>query len=311
MTVTADNISTFDFSERLPVTEWRMLASFDMPGDYHMALDEVLLDSVIYGGAPIVRFYTWRPATLSLGVNQTVREINRAECEQRGIGLVRRLTGGRAVLHQHELTYSVIARDNDPRVSGGVIESYRKISAALVSGLKSLGVDVSLAAPNKALFRAMSASRRANELEPLSSADDAQTASTNGAICFDVSSAYELEASGRKLVGSAQARRGGAILQHGSILLDIDWDSWGSVFSYATEAGKERARLKLPTRMTSLRHELGRPVTPQEVQGALTNSFEQTMNITLASASLSAQEQAETVRLAQEKYGVDIWTAKT
>ena len=142
-----------------------MLADYDMPGAYHMALDEVLLDAIIDGGAPVVRFYTWRPATLSLGVNQHVGEIDRAECEARGFGIVRRLTGGRAVLHQHELTYSVIARDNDPRVSGGVIESYRKISAALVAGLNSLGVDVSLAAPNKALFRAMSASRRAHELE--------------------------------------------------------------------------------------------------------------------------------------------------
>ena len=114
-----------------------------MPGDYLMALDEVLLESVIAGGAPVVRFYTWKPAALSLGVNQPIGEVDPEECERRGFGLVRRLTGGRAVLHQHELTYSVIARENDPRVSGGVIESYRKISAALVAGLRSLGVEVS------------------------------------------------------------------------------------------------------------------------------------------------------------------------
>ncbi|HST05622.1 MAG TPA: biotin/lipoate A/B protein ligase family protein [Chloroflexia bacterium] len=311
MTVTADNISTIDIAGRQPVAEWRMLADYNMAGDYHMALDEVLLDAIIDGGAPVVRFYTWRPATLSLGVNQHVGEIDPAECEARGIGIVRRLTGGRAVLHQHELTYSVIARDNDPRVSGGVIESYRKISAALVAGLKSLGVDVSLAAPNKALFRAMSASRRVSDLELSESGVDPQAASTNGAICFDVSSAYELEASGRKLVGSAQARRGGAILQHGSILLDIDWDSWVSVFSYATEAGKQRARLKLPSRMTSLRHELGRIVTPQEVQAALINGFEQTFNIALNNTSLSAQEQAETARLVSEKYSAGSWITKT
>src|SRR6478672_13816005 len=145
MTLIFDNKSTVDIPEPLPVARWRILTSYDMPGAYHMALDEVLLESVIAGGAPVVRFYTWQPATLSLGVNQHIGEINRDECDNRGIGLVRRLTGGRAVLHQHELTYSVIARDNDPRVSGGVIESYRKISGALVLGLQSLGVDVSLA----------------------------------------------------------------------------------------------------------------------------------------------------------------------
>src|SRR5438067_1259822 len=87
---------------RLGVEPWRLVASYDMPGDYLMALDEALLESVIGGGAPIVRFYTWRPATLSLGVNQPVGEVDPEECERRGFELVRRLTGGRAVLHQHE-----------------------------------------------------------------------------------------------------------------------------------------------------------------------------------------------------------------
>jgi lipoate-protein ligase A len=307
MTLISDNTTTLDIARQLPVANWRVLTSYDMPGDYQMALDEVLLDSVIAGGPPIIRFYTWHPATLSLGVNQAVGEVNRAECAHRDIDLVRRLTGGRAVLHQHELTYSVIARDNDPRVSGGVIESYRKISAALVSGLALLGIDVSLAAPNRTLLRAISSARRSADT-PLSAAE---TATANGAICFDVSSAYELEAAGRKLVGSAQARRSGAILQHGSILLDIDWDAWVAVFSYATEVGKERARLKLPARMTSLRHELAHPVTPLQVQAALTKGFEQTMNILLSPSSLSAQEQSETQRLAADKYGADTWTTKS
>src|SRR2546423_6510006 len=109
-----------------------------------MALDEALLESVIGGGAPVVRFYTWQPATLSLGVNQPLGEVDAEECVRRGFGLVRRLTGGRAVLHQHELTYSIVVSEGDPRVSGGVVESYRKISTALVEGLRSLGADVTL-----------------------------------------------------------------------------------------------------------------------------------------------------------------------
>jgi lipoate-protein ligase A len=300
MTLTSDIPHT---AEQLDITPWRMVSAYDMPGDYLMALDEVLLESVIAGGTPVVRFYTWRPATLSLGVNQPVGEIDPEECRRRGFGLVRRLTGGRAVLHQHELTYSVIAREGDPRVSGGVIESYRKISAALVGGLRSLGADVGLAEPNPALYRAIAASRRQPEAE--------ETAESSfGAVCFDVASAYEIMAKGKKLVGSAQARRGGVILQHGSILLDIDWDAWVSVFSYATEAGKQRAYAKLPTRMTSLRQELGRVVTPEEVKAALVRSFERTLRVELAPSGLGEAEKAATRQLARDKYGSKAWTFK-
>ncbi|HET9496504.1 MAG TPA: biotin/lipoate A/B protein ligase family protein [Chloroflexia bacterium] len=287
----------------LPIASWRAITGYDLPGDYQMALDEALLESVIAGGVPVVRFYTWRPATLSLGVNQPFGEIDADECARRGFGLVRRLTGGRAVLHQHELTYSVIALENDSRVSGGVIESYRKISTALVEGLRSMGADVSLAEPSKAMFRALAESRRRTEL-------DDTVDSSNGAVCFDTASAYELTARGRKLVGSAQARRGGAILQHGSILLDVDWDAWVNVFSYASEAGRERAYTKLPSRMTSLSEELGRPVTARELQAALVPAFERTFGISLMEAEPTPAEEEAARRLAAEKYATEGWTRK-
>ncbi len=297
-------LQTTETQAALRVDTWRLLAGFGLPGPLNMAIDEALLESVIAGGVPVVRFYTWHPATLSLGTNQPMGEIDRAACEARGFGVVRRLTGGRAVLHQHELTYSVIARENDPRVSGGVVESYRKISAALVGGLEALGASVSLAPPNKALLRAMSA-RRAVML------DDADGAmEDSGAVCFDAASAYELTAGGKKLVGSAQARRGGALLQHGSILLDIDWDSWVSVFAYASEVGKRRAYTKLPERMTSLRHELGRTVTREEALSALIPAFATRLHISLDPAALDASEEATALKLATEKYGSEEWTGR-
>jgi lipoate-protein ligase A len=209
------------------------------------------------------------------------------------------------VLHQHELTYSVIARENDPRVSGGVVESYRKISAALVEGLRTLGATVSLAAPDKALLRAMSV-RRAAVLE----GGEGQAAEGSSAVCFDAASAYELTAGGKKLVGSAQARRGGALLQHGSVLLDIDWDAWVSVFAYASEAGKRRAYTKLPERMTSLRHEVGRTISPEEALAALAPAFERTLSISLEGATLDPAEEAVAFRLAADKYGAEEWTTR-
>ncbi|MEO5951304.1 MAG: biotin/lipoate A/B protein ligase family protein [Chloroflexia bacterium] len=309
MTSIALSNETFTEEAKPPLAEWRVLADTNLPGAYSMALDDVILESVIAGGLATVRFYTWQPATLSLGVNQPLREIDRDEVARRGFGLVRRLTGGRAVLHQHELTYSVIARENDPRVSGGVIESYRKISAALVDGLRSLGVDATLAEPSKAMFRAMAESRRA--AEGLDDADEMSVGTAaHGAVCFDASSAYEVTVGKLKLVGSAQARRGGALLQHGSILLDVDWDAWVSVFAYASAAGKERAYGKLPTRMTSLRQELGRVITKEEVQTVLIPSFERILNVSLNPGKLSVDEKAEALRLAKDKYSSEKWTAK-
>lgn len=288
----------------LRVEPWRLLVGFDLPGPVNMAIDEALLDSVIAGGAPVVRFYTWQPATLSLGTNQALGEIDRTECETHGFDVVRRLTGGRAVLHQHELTYSVIARENDPRVSGGVVESYRKISAALVEGLRTLGASVSLAAPDRALLRAMSR-RRVASLD-----EDGESTQGSNAVCFDAASAYELTAGGKKLVGSAQARRGGALLQHGSILLDIDWDAWVSVFAYASEAGKRRAYTKLPERMTSLGQELGRAISPQEALVALVPAFERVLSISLETAAMDPFEETAARKLGLEKYGSEAWTAR-
>lgn len=281
--------------------QWRLITTFDLSGAENMALDEALLESVINGGAPVVRFYTWQPATLSLGVNQPTGEIDRYACEELGFGLVRRITGGRAVLHQHELTYSVIAPEADPRVSGGVIESYRKISAPLVAGLQALGATVELTAPNRAAFRAMSEARRYQNLSELEQ-------SNHGAVCFDTASAYEISTGGRKLVGSAQARRGGALLQHGSILLDIDWQAWVAVFAYASEVGRQRALQKLPTRMTSLREELGRDASVAQVRAALLKSFQQVLEIGLEESRLTQVEQAAAQRLTAEKYGSDTWT---
>jgi lipoate-protein ligase A len=270
-----------------------------------MAVDEALLLSVIDGGVPAVRFYTWEPAALSLGVNQSIREVDRDACGQLGFDLVRRPTGGRAVLHMHELTYSVAAPVNDPRVSGGVIESYRKISAALLSGLRRLGVQVDLAEPDPRLSREMARARREAEHNPAGAAELA-----HGAVCFSTASAYELGVDDKKLVGSAQARRGGALLQHGSILLDVDWDAWVAVFTYASGAMRERVRASLPNRMTSLRHVLGREVTQQEAQTALIEAFEETLQVELLPSLLTPGESARAMQL-EAKYAGEEWTLKS
>src|SRR5947199_849284 len=120
MTLLSDSLTQAGAVTTSGRVAWRALADEGLPGALNMAIDEALLDSVARGGPPAIRFYTWRPATLSLGVNQPVGEVDREACTRLGFDVVRRPTGGRAVLHQHELTYSLAAPENDPLVSGGV-----------------------------------------------------------------------------------------------------------------------------------------------------------------------------------------------
>jgi len=175
---------------------WRLLASPPLGGAENMGLDEVLLRRAARTGEAVLRVYAWSGPTLSLGRNQPARdEYDPAALRQHGVGAVRRLTGGRAVLHHREVTYSVTAPDD---FGGALRDAYLRINEILVHGLRSLGVDASIATP----------------------AGRAPIPST--APCFEEPTEGELVLGGRKLVGSAQYRESGALLQHGSILVDDD-----------------------------------------------------------------------------------------
>src|SRR5262245_42059911 len=184
---------------------WRLLVTAPLHGPANMALDEALLRSRIRAsGPPTVRFYGWRPATVSLGYAQAIDGIvDRARCQALGIGLVRRPTGGSALLHEppeREVTYSVAARAGSCPGRDDVLESYRVLGVGLAGGLARLGVEARLAP----LVRG----RRDPAGAP--------------AFCFRRAGAYEIAVGERKLVGSAQRRQRGAFLQHGAVLLGAD-----------------------------------------------------------------------------------------
>jgi lipoate-protein ligase A len=175
---------------------WTLLFTPPLGGAENMALDEALLERARHSGEAVFRVYTWAEPTLSFGRNQTALGIYEAgRAAARGVTVVRRLTGGRALLHHREVTYSVTA----PLALGASLrESYGRINRLLVDGLQRLGVSVEVAVPR--------------ERAPMPSA----------APCFERPAAGELVVDGRKLVGSAQWRDEGAMLQHGSILVDDD-----------------------------------------------------------------------------------------
>ena len=169
----------------------------------NMARDETLLRSVMDGSSPpCLRFYAWKPPGLSVGYLQRIREeVDLGMCSKHGIDYVRRLTGGKAVLHDDELTYSMVIPVNHRRMKGrGVVDSYRTISEALVMGLVLCGIPCSMA--------------------PKRSSDSKKSRTS---VCFDTPSVYEVMAGGKKIIGSAQTRDRGIILQHGSV--PIDWDT--------------------------------------------------------------------------------------
>lgn len=177
----------------MPLAErpWRLLPDAAGDGATHMALDETLLESHRQGlTPPTLRFYSWTPPALSLGYAQPLTDVNLEACRDAGIAVVRRSTGGRAVLHQGEFTYAVIASEGFPASVSG---TYRMITEVLAQAIARLGVPADIA-PGK-LSRAGSAS------------------------CFQSATQADLVALGRKLVGSAQTRREGAFLQHGSLML--------------------------------------------------------------------------------------------
>ena len=186
---------------------WNFINTGSKNPYYNMAMDEALLNFVSRGEIdPVIRFYTWNPATLSIGYFQRLqKEIDIDKVKEKGYGLVRRQTGGRGVLHDKELTYSVIVPESHPNMPSTVTEAYKIISQGLLEGFKNLGFETYFAIPR-------SKEERDKLKQPRSS------------VCFDAPSWYELVVEGRKIAGSAQTRQKGVILQHGSILQDIDID---------------------------------------------------------------------------------------
>lgn len=177
---------------------WRLLVDPAARGAWNMAVDEVLLDGVSTGQAPpTLRFYGWKPACLSLGYFQSFAVVDADACRELEIDVVRRPTGGRAILHDRELTYSIALPGSELGHDRGILPSYHRISRALQAGLAQLGVATTMA-PESA----------------------APAMPEHGPVCFDRPSAHEILLRGRKLIGSAQVRRMDALLQHGSILIE-------------------------------------------------------------------------------------------
>jgi lipoate-protein ligase A len=270
--------------EEYPLATWRLLNTGSADGATNMAIDEAILTAVAEGRSqPTLRFFAWEPPCLSIGYNQAADEVDITKCQQAGVDVVRRPTGGRAILHTDELTYSIAASQVEPRVAGGVIASYRRLSVGLVGGLCLLGVAVTQAG--------------------VGHGQDADVS----AACFDAPSAYEVTAGGKKLVGSAQVRRKEAVLQHGSLPLQGDITRICGYLAVPSEERREELRRELRARATSLELVLGRVVPFGQVVEALVKGFSEALNLHLGPGELSEHELALVRQLKWEKYTAEAW----
>jgi lipoate-protein ligase A len=234
------------------MNKWRFFDTGAHIGAYNMAIDEELLAQAQAGEqTPVLRFYTWDPAAVSIGRFQKIGvAVDADACERHGIDIVRRITGGRAVLHYRELTYSIIARADDPLFPANVLGTYKLIAAGLLQGLKNLGIPAEM----------VSRSSRHAALVKKNAKDPA---------CFSSPSWYEILVHGRKIIGSAQRKLSGAFLQHGSILMDYD----PALEAEVIHGGGNNDVV------TSIRQELGRDVSLEAVKFGFIKGFSEALAI--------------------------------
>lgn len=287
-----------------PRAPWRLLLSPPADGPRNMAVDEAILLAVAEGrAAPTLRFYAWSPPCLSLGYAQPLDDVDLGRLSARGWGLVRRPTGGRAILHTDELTYSIIAPMDEPRVTGGVVESYRRLSAGLLRGLELLGL-------------AARADKRPDDGRQTTDDDWPPSAGRHPSstvtlpVCFEVPSDYEITAGGRKLLGSAQVRKRGVALQHGTLPLTGDIARICEALRFESEAERERVQARVRGRATTMAEALGVDVTWDQAAAALGRGFEEALNLELLTGDLSGLETDCARRLRAEKYAADAWNAR-
>lgn len=260
-------------------SSWRFIDTGQRSGAFNMALDELLARRLQdEGGAPVLRLFRWKPWAISLGYNQNVNDLNSERCRRDGIDIVRRPTGGRAILHAEELTYSVVMYSG----RGSILQVYNDISRALVRGLQIFGVEVAL---QKSQPNFQEEYRQASSIP-----------------CFTSSARYEIEWEGRKLIGSAQRRFGegehDVVLQHGSILCGPAHQRLVDYLTIEDAGLLSRVRRTMARKTVDLSEILGSPVDLESLATSIGLGFAETFGVELARVDLSVDAESVPDRVA-------------
>lgn len=270
-------------------TKWRLLRSHPASGPWNMALDEAILDFAGRGIAPpTIRLYAWTPPCLSIGYAQSIDDVDFERVNKLGWDIVRRPTGGRAILHTDELTYSICGMGAEKQLKGGVLESYQRLSLALLETLLSLGIDA----------------------DPPREADPSNAGENPNPVCFEVPSNYEITVGGKKLIGSAQARRKSGVLQHGSLPLEGDLTRIIDILIFPDEEQRESARQRLLDHATTVEGVLGYPGNWWLAAYAFSAAFQKVLDIEFQPMQLTPAEGKRAFELYTDKYNNPQWTMK-
>ncbi len=242
--------------------QWRLILDPPMAGKDNMEKDLELMEEVATGECPpILRLYRWFPPAVSLGYFQDENEVvNMQACADAGVDVVRRPTGGRAVLHNHELTYSIIVPEVHPFINnGGVMDAYRAISRGIVTAFNLLNILASVTPEEKG-----------------------QGGFAPGS-CFDTPSAYEVQVDWKKVVGSAQLRRDGIVLQHGAIMFKLPADLYNKVLKKDYRLAEGKKQVELGEKAAGL-HDLGYEISYDRMTRALVKGFSMVIPAVFTSA---------------------------
>lgn len=252
----------------------------------NMAIDEAVMTYHSKGLVPpTLRFYGWNSPAVTLGYFQkALKEVDHDKCKELGIHIVRRLTGGRAVLHDEELTYSVVINEENPIMPKGVTESYKVISQCLLRGFQHLDIDARLSPVTK--------------LKP---------GEFTSSACFDAPATYELTVDGKKIVGSAQVRQMGVVLQHGSVLNDLDVEKLFETIKMDNLKLKERIKNSFLNKATSIHHVTGSKLSWEKLCNAFYVGFDEGLSIDFELGELTPEEIKLAKDLAVSKYAKDEW----
>jgi len=250
--------------------KWRLLKTQNNSAFTNMAIDRAVMvansqDKV----PPTIRFYTWQPPAISIGYFQSLNEeVDLEVCENLGVEYVRRITGGGAVFHDKELTYSIVISESHPLVPKNILESYRRICGAIIKGLKHLWIESKYAPVN------------------------------------------DIIVNNKKISGSAQTRKFKTVLQHGTVLIDVDVDKMFMLLKVPNEKIKDKMIADVKQRVTSIKHISGNIVSFNDAADAMKTGFEEEFGIELVDGNLTKEEIELTKKFEKEYFSTDEWNYK-
>lgn len=247
--------------------EWRLLLTGANTAAKNMAIDRAVLVANSEGKIPpTVRFYEWAPPAISIGYFQSLaEEVDLEMCDKHGVDYVRRITGGGAVFHEDELTYSIVIPESHKEIPKNIMESYGRICGAIIRGLGNLGIE--------------------SVYKPIN----------------------DIIADKKKISGNAQTRKHKTVLQHGTVIMDVDVEKMFSLLKVPDEKIRDKLISDVKERVTSVKHVLEKDISFQTVAEAMKKGFEEEFDVKLVEGELTEEEIELTKKFEEECFSSKNW----